>query len=359
MAVEFVVAMAPLHAQPGDDVVPLLGWRYLTGWQWSWWAGIPWLLVAGLYLYGVRVLHRRGDRWPLHRTITWVVGMGWLGIAWFSFVGVYDNVLFWVHMVQHMILTMLAGVNIAQAAPVTLALRTLPANPRRWLLAVLHSWVAKVLLFPPLTTMAMIVYPFVLYPTGLYEYTLRNDWAHDLMHVWMVYIGVAFFVPILGVDPLPTKLVHPLRLLLVMLTLPFHAFMGVIIMGATKLIAEDWYLSLDRTWGISPQRDQSWAGGILWATGDLTMLSMMGALAVQWYRDSQREARRVDRALDRQEALQELRSSRVGQGEPAPGPISADAGSRPVGHAPTTERYDADDVPDHTAGQATTSREDA
>ncbi|WP_235998140.1 cytochrome c oxidase assembly protein [Aestuariimicrobium ganziense] len=342
--------MLPLHAKPGDDIVPLVGWRYVTGWEWSWGAGVPIVVIGLAYLYGVWRLHRRGDRWPVLRTIAWIFGMGWLSIASFSFVAIYDNVLFWVHMVQHMILTMLAGVNIAQAAPVTLLLRTLPPRPHRWLLAVLHSWVAKVLTFPPLTTLAMVVYPFALYPTGLYEYTLRNDLAHDIMHAWMVYIGVAFFIPILGVDPVPVKLPHPIRLLLVFLTMPFHAFMGVIIMGAKKLVAEEWYLGFERTWGISPERDQSWAGGILWATGDLTMFSVMSALAVQWVRDSQREARRVDRALDREEALAARRaaSSTTATSTTTPAHTAAQL---------VSTGYDADDDPDR-AGQATTSRED-
>ncbi|MGD8216013.1 cytochrome c oxidase assembly protein [Aestuariimicrobium sp. Y1814] len=305
--------LLPLHARSEDAVEPLVGWRYLTAWEVNLWALVPILVSVGLYLWGVARLRRRGDKWPVYRTLSWLMGMTWIAVAAFSFLGVYDNVLFWVHMVQHMILTMVVGVHIAQSAPVTLALRALPRRPRGWLLAVLHSWVARVLLFPPLTTLVMIGYPFLLYMTDLYAMTMRNDWMHDLLHVWMVYAGVTFFVPIMGVDPLPNKLPYPLRFFLVLLAMPGHAFIGVTIMGATRLIAEDWYLAFNRDWGISPMRDQMWAGGILWATGDLTMLTVLTALGINWFKDSQKEARRIDRALDREEELEAQRLRQVWQ----------------------------------------------
>lgn len=306
--------LLPLHAKPDDAIEALAGWSYLTTWDVQLGALIPILVSVALYLWGVARLRRRGDSWPIYRTLSWVLGMTWIGVATFSFLGVYDNVLFWVHMVQHMLLTMVVGVHVAQAAPVTLALRALPKRPRSWLLAVLHSWVARVLLFPPLTTAVMIVYPFVLYMSDLYTMTMRNDWMHDAMHIWMVYAGVTFFVPIMGVDPLPNKLPYPLRFFLVLLAMPGHAFIGVTIMGSTRLIAEEWYLAFDREWGLSPMRDQAWAGGILWATGDLTMLTVLTALGINWFKDSQKEAKRIDRALDRQEELEARAQRPAGAG---------------------------------------------
>lgn len=297
-------AMLPLHASPDDSVIPLEGWRYLTAWDFPFWGVLPIVVVGALYLYGTRVLRRRGDAWPLARTVSFVVlGLGSIAVANFSFLGVYDTVLFWLHMVQHMLLNMIAPVFLVAGAPMTLMLRTLPKRPRAILIKVVHSFVAKALLFPPFTTALMIGSPFVLYLTGLYDFTLRNDLAHDLLHVWFVTVGCMFFFPLLGVDPVPMKMPYPIRFLLFLLTMPFHAFLGTIIMGSATLIAEDWYVAFDRTWGPSPLFDQQLAGGLMWGTGDLTMLSAIIAIFVQWYRDSQREARRIDRALDREEAL--------------------------------------------------------
>lgn len=299
-----VPGLFPLHADPGDDIIPLVGWRYLTAWTFEPVPVVMILLTAAVYLYGVHVLHKRGDKWPVMRTIYFCgLGLGTLFVALFSFLGTYDTVMFWLHMVQHMLLNMIAPVFLVAGAPATLAMRALPKRPRKWLLAVLHSMFAKILLFPPLTTFLMIASPFVLYLTGWYDLTLHNDFHHDLLHIYMVVVGCLFFFPLLGVDPVPINIPYPIRFILFLLTMPFHAFLGVTIMGSTQLIAEDWYLAFGRTWGLSPLEDQSWAGGLMWATGDITMFAAMAVIFIQWIKDSKREAKRVDRALDREDAL--------------------------------------------------------
>ncbi|RMB59646.1 cytochrome c oxidase assembly protein [Tessaracoccus antarcticus] len=327
----------PLHADPGDDVIPLEGWRYLTAWTFEPVPLVMILLTAGLYLYGVHVLHKRGDTWPVLRTVYFVVlGLGTLSVALFSFLGTYDTVMFWLHMVQHMMLNMIAPVFLVAGAPMTLALRTLPKRPRKWLLVALHSTVAKIALFPPLTTFLMIASPFALYMTGWYNLTLRNNVAHDMLHIYMVVVGCLFFFPLLGVDPVPIRMPYPIRILLFFLTMPFHAFLGVTIMGSTRLIAEDWYLAFNRTWGFSPLEDQTWAGGLMWATGDITMFAAMFTIFLQWIKDSKREAKRVDRALDRRDALAAKQAAMAREGG-----VGYDAGRRQP-----PARSDADTVGD-------------
>ena len=260
--------------------------------------------VTGLYLYGVWRLHDRGDKWPIGRTLSFVVGgMGSFFFATSSGLGVYDDTLLSVHMVQHMVLTMAVPVFCALGAPVTLALRTLPRRPRAVLLSVLHSRVARVLTFPPLTLALFVISPWALYFTGWYDATLHHDFLHELMHVHLVVVGALFFTPIVGVDPVPGRVAYPFRLLLLVLTLPFHAFLGVTIMGETDLIGHDWYPSLHASmpWLPNPLDDQHLAGGILWASGDLVGISVFGVLFVQWVRSSMAEARREDRRLDRLE----------------------------------------------------------
>lgn len=304
MLVALLTGVLPLHATPSDDILPLEGWRFLTAWTFPIWAVIPIVATAALYLWGVRILHRRGDKWPISRTLLFVVlGCGTLFVAICSFLGAYDTVLFWTHMVQHMLLNMIAPVFLVAGAPVTLALRALPKKPRKVLLAIIHSKPAKAILFPPLTTALMLGTPFALYTTGWYELTLRDALAHDVLHIWMVVVGSLFFFSMLAVDPVPVKMAYPVRILLFLLTMPGHAFMGVMIMGAGTLVAEEWYLAFERAWGPSPMQDQTWAGALLWATGDLTMFAAMIVLFVQWIKDSKKEARRVDRALDRAEAI--------------------------------------------------------
>lgn len=294
----------PLHADPTDQPPPLTGVQFLTGWTWDWWVVVPLALMVGLYLWGVRRLAVRGDHWSAGKTTAWCLGGGGsIAVATLSVLGTYDTVLFSVHMVQHMLLTMIAPVMMAVGAPITLLLRNLGAVGKRRVVAVLHSWPLKVLMFPPFGTALMLAYPYALYMTPLYPLSLRDDLVHNLVHVWLVFVGCIYFWPLLGTDPMPNRIPHALRMLLIMITMPSHAFLGVTIMGAQSLIAEDWYLAFNRSWPPSPIDDQYLAGAIMWATGDLTMGVIMGVFFYQWYTDSKREAIRVDRQLDREERL--------------------------------------------------------
>jgi putative membrane protein len=266
------------------------------------WLGTALLVAAILYLYGVWRLRQRGDRWPALRTLSFLLlGLGGIALVTLTGIGTYDDTLLSVHMVQHMILSMIAPIFLALGAPVTLALRTLPAGPRRTLLAVLHSRVARVLTFPLFAYALFVVTPFVLYFTSLYRVTMENDLVHELVHLHFILVGCLFFWPLLGVDPLPGRWPYPGRALLMFLSTPFHTVLGLTIMQSTVLIGGDWYPSLHLGWA-DPAADQRLAGGILWAGGEVVSVTMLAVLVAQWMRQAEREARRLDRQLDREEA---------------------------------------------------------
>lgn len=284
--------------------------------EWSL-APLPLVLTVwavGLYLLGVWTLRRRGDRWPFGRTLAFVVlGMGSFYVATSSGLAAYDTVLLSVHMVQHMVLSMVVPLALALGAPVTLALRTLPSAPRRWLLVVLHSRVAKVLSFPPLAFLLYVISPWALYFSGWYDASLSSAFVHEMMHVHLVLVGTLFFWPLVGVDPLPGRVGYPFRVLLTVLTLPFHAFLGVTIMGQDTLLGGDHYPALSNgpmgSWLPDPAADQELAGGILWGAGDLVGIAFFAVLFTQWVRSSMKEAKREDRRLD----LEEARAARAGR----------------------------------------------
>ena len=265
--------------------------------------GLALVLAAGVYLYGVTRMRRRGDRWPVGRTVGFLAGLVAIASVTTSGLAAYDTTLLSVHMVQHMVLSMIAPILLALGAPVTLALRTLPPAPRRRLLAVLHSRVAKVLTFPVVTFGLFVANPFVLYFSGLYRASLENTWVHEWVHLHLVLTGCLFFWPLIGIDPLPGRMPYPLRALLMFLSTPFHTVLGLTVMQSATLLGGDWYPALRLDWA-DPFADQRLAGGILWAGGEFVAVAMLGALVVQWMREADREARRVDRALDRAEAEQ-------------------------------------------------------
>ena len=282
--------------------------RFTWGRVWTDWSLDPFLFVAtvwvaGLYVVGVLVLRKRGVHWPVGRTLSFVVaGMGGFFVATTSGLSAYDTTLISVHMVQHMILSMWVPVFLALGAPVTLALRTLPRKPRGVLLAVLHSRVAKVLSFPPLTFTLYVISPWALYFSGWYDASLDSTYVHEMMHVHLVLVGCLFFWPLMGIDPVPGRVSYPFRMAMIFLTLPFHAFLGVTIMSQESLIGGDHYLALRQgpmgAWLPDAMADQNLAGGILWASGDLVGLVFFGVLFAQWVRASMREAAREDRRLD-------------------------------------------------------------
>jgi putative copper resistance protein D len=296
-------ALLALSADAAEVLPRFTLGRVLTDWGID---PIPFVVTVwavGLYSLGVAVLHRRGDRWPIGRTLSFVVlGMGSFAFATKSGLGIYDTTLLSVHMVQHMVLSMVVPLALALGAPVTLALRTLPATPRRWLLVVLHSRVAKVLSFPPLAFALYVASPWALYFSPWYDASLGSSFVHQMMHIHLVLVGTLFFWPLVGVDPVPGRVSPPFRVLLTLMTLPFHAFLGVTIMGQTTLIGEEHYLALREgpmgAWLPPMLEDQHLAGGILWASGDLIGVLFFGVIFIQWVRSSMKEAAREDRRLD-------------------------------------------------------------
>ena len=292
-----------------DSVPPWTPATVFTQVRFDSWIAIGLVLAAGLYLYGVHRLRLRGDRWPVLRTVLFIVlGLGSIAAVTLSGLEAYDTVLISVHMIQHMVLAMISPIFLALGAPVTLALRTLPPRPRRVLLSVLHSRPAKVLSFPLVAYAIFVANPFVLYFSGLYQLTLENDLFHELVHAHFIATGCLFFWPLVGLDPLPNRWPYPARALLMLLSTPFHAVLGLTIMQSQTLIAAGWYQSLGLSW-TDPWNDQKVAGGILWAGGEVVSIVMLGVLVAQWMRHAEREAVRIDRALDRAEAEEAARAA--------------------------------------------------
>ena len=273
------------------------------------------VLIPGVaYVVGVRRLHARGDRWPVGRTISFLAGgLGTIALVTLSGIAAYDTSLFAVHMVQHMLLSMVATVFLALGAPVTLALRTMPRRPRGLLLRLLHSRFAEVMSFPLIPWVMFVASPFALYFSGWYAATLDSNVLHELLHVHFLVVGSLFFWPLLGVDPVPGRSGHPFRMLLVAATLPFHAFLGVAIMSVEPdgrgLLAGEHYLPLH---GLAESvYQQQLGGGLLWSSGDVIGLLFLAVLLTQWMRASEREAVREDRRLDRLEAADRASASPV------------------------------------------------
>ncbi|MET8143672.1 cytochrome c oxidase assembly protein [Sphaerisporangium sp. NPDC005288] len=299
---------------PVDRAFELLGYlvpppisvaNLLTLWWFDLFFAVVAALLAGLYGAGAVRLARRGDHWPVGRTISWAIGVLLLVFVTQSGVARYAPVLFSVHMTEHMVLSMLVPIFLVLGAPVTLALRALkPAarrgdrGPREWITTILHSRFVKVVTHPAIATALFIVSTYALYFTPLFAAAMEEHLGHIAMTVHFLLSGTLFFWVIIGIDPAPTKLPYVGRLLLLFVTMPFHAFFGIALMNMGAPLAGEWYDQLGRTWGASGVADQSTGGAIAWAFGEIPTLIVLIALAFQWYRDDQRTARRADRRAD-------------------------------------------------------------
>lgn len=279
--------------------------RWFTFWQLdSWW--LPAATMAGvLYLLAVRRLSRRGDRWPWGRTGAWITGCALLVWATNGAPGAYAEVLFSMHMVQHMTLATGVPVFLALGGPVTLALRALnrredgSMGPREWLMLVVHAPVLRLLGHPAFAAGLFIVSLVTFYYSGLLELSLRSHTAHLVMVAHFVITGYLFANGVVGIDPGPARPGYPYRVLIVMVTFGFHALFSVSLMSSDQVMAYDWFSSLDRTWGASLLDDQSLGASIGWALGDYPLAILAGALIWSWVRADRREAARIDRRHDR------------------------------------------------------------
>ena len=276
--------------------------RLLFDWRFDLVYGTAAIVLAALYVAGVRRLRRRGDVWPVGRTVAWLAGCFVLLVATSSGLGRYSPAMFSAHMGGHMLLSMVAPVLFVLGGPVTLALRALPTagkgappGPREWLLAFVRSPVAKVLTHPVVALLLFVGSFYVLYFSGLFDTALNYHWAHLVMNAHFLLSGYVFYWPVIGIDPSPRRLPHLGRLGMMFGAMPFHAFFGVILMSKQTVIGESFYRSLNLPWVPDLLSDQRLGGGIAWASGEIPVLLVLIALLVQWARADDREAKRNDR----------------------------------------------------------------
>jgi cytochrome c oxidase assembly factor CtaG len=263
------------------------------------------LVALGLYGAGVVRLVRRGDRWPVGRTVAWVLGLATVVAVTCSGLNDYGMVLFSAHMMQHMVLSMLSPILMLLGAPITLALRALrpagkgrPRGPRELLVALLHSRYVRIISHPAFTIPVFIASLYGLYFTPIFDHLMQSRIGHLAMMVHFLAIGLAFFWPIMGVDPGPHRHGHVMRILELFMGMPFHAFFGVAVMMATTEVVTTFNSAVAPP-GTNLMADQKMAGGITWAFGEIPTAVVLIALVFQWAKSEQRQATRSDRAAER------------------------------------------------------------
>ncbi|WP_099907375.1 cytochrome c oxidase assembly protein [Streptomyces sp. TLI_171] len=293
-----------MHHHGGGPLPPFTLSRALE-WSPDW----PYLVLCGLglglYLTAAVRLWRRGDKWPVGRVIAWTAGIGTVLLVTNTGLNDYGMVLFSAHMMQHMVLSMLSPILLLLGAPITLALRALrPARkgsgrgPRELLVALLHSTYVRIVSHPAFTIPAFIASLYVLYFTPLFDFLMQYRVGHLAMMLHFLAVGMLFFWPIMGVDPGPHRPGFVLRIIELFMGMPFHAFFGVAVMMASGQLVTT-FTAAGAPAGTDLHQDQQLAGGITWAFGEIPTAIVLIALTLQWAKSEERQARRRDRAADR------------------------------------------------------------
>jgi putative copper resistance protein D len=285
--------------------------RVLLDWRFDLLFGTAAIVLALTYLAAVRRLRRRGDAWPIGRTLAWLCGCAVLLFATSSGIGRYMPAMFSMHMAAHMLLSMMAPILLALGGPVTLALRALPAagrdeppGPREWILIALHSKLSRFLTNPIVATVVFVIGYYALYLGGIFDAVAANHGAHVLMNLHFLLSGYLFYWVVIGIDPTPRPIPAVAKLGMVCASLALHAIFGVVMMGTNTVLGEAFYRSLHLSWHTDLLGDQRLGGAMAWAGGEIPLGLVIIALLIQWRRSDQRMAKRLDRAADRDEGAE-------------------------------------------------------
>jgi cytochrome c oxidase assembly factor CtaG/putative copper export protein len=304
-AAEFV-PLTPAEILTGDKLPPeLTDLAWVTVWD----IDVLWMSVClgaiALYLYGVSVLRKRGDKWPVVRTISFVSGMLVLLYVTNGAMNAYQEYLFSVHMVGHMVLSMMVPVLLVPGAPVTLLSRAQAPRKdgswgmREWVLWAVHTpfaWFVSHPLFAGLNFALSLV---MFYYTPLFRWATEEHLGHQWMLIHFLITGYLFVQSLMGVDPQPHRTGYPIKLMLLIGTMAFHAFFGLGLMNERSLLLADWFGAMGRTWGDDPLADQAIGGAFAWGVGEIPTIVIALIVVTQWSRSDDRERKRLDRASDR------------------------------------------------------------
>lgn len=301
-----LVTTTPALILTGDPLPPeLTPIRFITEWKFD----ILWIVIVGFlaffYLAGVWRLHRRGDKWPILRTVSFLVGLAALFYITNGGVNAYEKYLFSAHMLAHMVLGMAIPVLLVPGAPVTLALRAIRKRTdgsrgmREWILIAVHSRIAGVFARPLVAAVFFTASLWIFYYSPLFRWAAEDHIGHTFMVVHFLATGYLLALSLIGIDPMPYKAPYAIRLLVLLGTMAFHAFFGLTLMIGDNLLAADWYGAMGRTWGPSAIADQQIGGGIAWSIGEIPTLVLAIAVVILWARSDSVLAKRLDRKADR------------------------------------------------------------
>jgi cytochrome c oxidase assembly factor CtaG len=263
----------------------------ITAWQFAPLVSTGLALAAAGYGTGARMTLRAGPRWPRGRAAAFLAGLCVIALATQGSVGVYDDVLFSDHMVQHVLLIMVAPPLLVYGRPVTLALRVTRGRARRVIAAAVRSRVAAALTWPPIATAVYCAVVGLTHTPPVMDLVLRDAAAHDAEHALYLLAGYLFFLPVTGSEPIRWRLSIAGRYLMLVVAMMADSFTGAVFTFQSREIFAP-YARAGRTWGPGLVADLHLGGYVMIAGSDIAMTAVALVLAVRFCRDGMDAARR-------------------------------------------------------------------
>ena len=321
--------------------------RALAGWTLDAPMLVLILLLAGWYLWSARKVRRADGRWGTGRAIAFIgLGLGFWVIATMSWVGVYQDVLFYARATQTVLLVLVVPLFLAMGKPLTLLIEACPAVGRR-VEAAVTGRIAKVVTFPAITTLLLVAVPMTMYFTSWYTAVFTSGTLRELTYLILMVPGYVFFWTLLRVDPVPKRYPYGVAMWITAAEVVGDAFFGIAIIADQTILAAQHYHAVGYPFGPSLATSQVLGGGIIWILGDSVGLPFLAVQLIQMMREDKEEATAIDAELDARDAAREAaRAVPVVPPEVNPAPPETDAAPRESDAAPpVTDGTDDDDRP--------------
>lgn len=283
---------------------PLTVLRVFTAWRPQPGVLAAAVVLGGGYAAAVARTRRAGRPWPRVRIACWAAGIATILLVGCSFLGVYDNTLFWVRAVQNIVLLMVVPLLLALGAPILLARDLLPAHLRAPLGRILRGRVARFVTFPLVITVLLVVPIMVLYLSPLYELTLRSAVASATSGFVLTMVGFVYFWTRFRLDPTPRTDPYGVTIWITVVEMIGDAALGVVL-WLGPLVAAGFYGALTRDWGPTLRTDQSLGAGVLWVGGDVAGLPFIGIVLSRMTKEDETRAAEIDVELDAAAAVED------------------------------------------------------
>ncbi len=265
-------------------MLPPFGWQaVLERWEFAPVVTAIVAVLAALYLWGAwRVGRRHPARpWPRWRTGLFLGGLAVVVLATESGIGAYDDVLFWDHMIQHLMLIMIAPPLLVLGQPVTLLLHASRNPVHTWAKRAVRSRVATFLTCPPVVLVLYAATIAVTHLTGLMDVIMTNPALHNAEHALYLIVGYLFFLPVLGSEPIRWRLSYPIRFVMLVVAMPVDTFTGLIL-GTENTPMKGMTTAMRPPGSLTPVADLHAGGAVMWIGGDAIMLGFMMLVFLMW-----------------------------------------------------------------------------